>query len=283
MKLHLRTKELLYWIKERHQIYLKRCAGKPKPWSKDPVFQQYRFCNVYRELDVVTCTIRDRWRTPYADDPDLWFAMYVARVFNKPATLQAIGWPLPWPAKRAKVEATLAAVRAANLRIFNNAYVVSTHGKKADKIQFYLALFDALWKVRKEVRPKPGDTLRTFYERLTAQNGVASFMAGQIIADTKYAAPLSAATDWWTFAASGPGSKRGLNWIYGREFKKAWQEDAWYEALMNLKPSVDVFIAAQGMPSMHAQDLNNALCETGKMVKVQQGWGRPKSKYDGGA
>ena len=37
------------------------------------------------------------------------------------------------------------------------------------------------------------------------------FISGQIVADMKYVAPLRDAPDWWNFAVSGPGSRRGLN------------------------------------------------------------------------
>ena len=83
----MRTDDLFAFVRERHQIYLRRKAGQTKPWTTDPILQQYRFCNVYRELDTVTKWIRDNWRRPHCDDPDLWFAMVVARLVNWPDTM----------------------------------------------------------------------------------------------------------------------------------------------------------------------------------------------------
>jgi hypothetical protein len=45
---------LCYFVRERHNIYLRRKAGKPKPWTEDPILQRNYFCNVYRELDKTT-------------------------------------------------------------------------------------------------------------------------------------------------------------------------------------------------------------------------------------
>ena len=39
---------LWYWIHECHMIWVKRKLGRPKPWTRDPILQQYRFCNVFR-------------------------------------------------------------------------------------------------------------------------------------------------------------------------------------------------------------------------------------------
>jgi hypothetical protein len=35
----------LYWIKERHAIYLRREAGEEKPWTDDEMLQRYFFTN----------------------------------------------------------------------------------------------------------------------------------------------------------------------------------------------------------------------------------------------
>src|SRR5215204_5436773 len=89
-------KQLYPFAKERYAIYLKRQAGMPPPWTEDPILRDYRFTSVYREDDRVTAWIREQWRNPHNDDPDLWFAMCVARLFNQPVTLAAIGYPVPF-------------------------------------------------------------------------------------------------------------------------------------------------------------------------------------------
>src|SRR5271165_5772463 len=42
---------LWYWVKERNAIYAARQERKPAPWTSDPVLSQYKFTNVFRELD----------------------------------------------------------------------------------------------------------------------------------------------------------------------------------------------------------------------------------------
>ena len=77
-----------------------------------------------------------------------------------------------------------------------------------------------LWQGRLILRPKPGQKLAAWHGLLKSRDGLAGFMAAQIVADMKHVAPLNDAPDWWSFAASGPGSRRGLNRVLGRELDK---------------------------------------------------------------
>jgi len=80
----MRTKELVKFIKERESIRLKKEAGKPRPWTKDPILGNYRFCNVHREDDRVTRELKALAPT---EDANLWFWWVMARLFNKPRTM----------------------------------------------------------------------------------------------------------------------------------------------------------------------------------------------------
>lgn len=268
-----------YWISERHQIYLRKSRGLPTPWTDDPILQQFRFCNVYRELDKVTVWIRKNWRDPNNENPDLWFAMVMARLFNLPSTLEDLGYPTRWNMGEFLCDAHR--LKDKGRPIFNGAYIVSTNGKKMDKLD-YLAeyVLDPLWQDRKEVRPRVGDTLRSFCNRLTKYDGLGTFMAGQVVCDVKYAtgSPLRKAEDWWTYAAPGPGSKRGLNRLLGNPIDQPWGT-RWENELAALQRQVTHLLPK--MPRIHAQDLQNCLCEFDKMERVRTGEGKPKQKYQG--
>lgn len=268
------------FIIERHTIYTRKLNGDEKPWTKDPILQRYRFCNVYRELDTVTMWITKHWRQPNQLDPDLWFAMAVARQVNLPATLEAIGYPTPWNAK--EFIRVMKDRKAKGEQLYNGAYMISTHGVKMEKAE-YLAncVLTPMWTNRFKIRPKRGELLSDLHSRLIAQRDLASFMSGQIIADLKYAKPYRDAKDWWTFAVSGPGSRRGLNRVIGWSVGNPWKELDWYQKIIELKEVVDPKIKKAKMPSLHAQDLQNCLCEFDKYERVRLGEGRPKSTYPG--
>lgn len=41
----------VHWITERYKIHLKKDSGEPRPWTNDPILDNYRFTNVRREQD----------------------------------------------------------------------------------------------------------------------------------------------------------------------------------------------------------------------------------------
>ena len=67
-------KDFWYWVNERHSIYLRKAAGDPRPWTKDPILQRYKFTNVFRELDMGTKWLRECIILPHwSDGPLLLF------------------------------------------------------------------------------------------------------------------------------------------------------------------------------------------------------------------
>lgn len=266
------------FIKERYAIYERRKAGAPKPWTKDKILQSYRFCNVYRELDTVTKWINDNWRVPHRHDPNLWFAMCVARLVNWPGTLAEMRYPVAWDRKR--FIRTIHKIQAEGRKAYSGAYIVSTNGSKQDKAE-YLAqhVLTPLWNARTMMQPRKEDTLEAFYERLRAFNGMGSFLAAQVVADIKYVDPLKAAKDWRTFAASGPGSRRGLNRLFNRPTEEPYKEAEWREDARAVWQRIGPRL--ERMPLMHMQDLQNCLCEFDKYERTRKGEGLPRSNYPG--
>ena len=267
--------ELVEFITERQNIHLKRQAGKPAPWTTDPILQQYRFCNVRREDDRVTRWVHTHWLHSHAADPDVWFAMYVARVFNQPRTLAAVGYSAPWTTslrRRVRMVAD-----AATGTVYNAAYIVSTNGVSMNKTDYYLQIFDNLWAARKDLRPRQGDTLVAFHKRLTSMNAVGSFMGAQVVADAKWVEPLKSASDWSTFASSGPGSRRGLNRVCGRAVGASWKECEWHATLLELRAAVLPKLPKE-LRDLDAQNSQNCLCEFDKLRRAVEG-GRPKQNF----
>lgn len=258
------------------------------PWSDDPIFQKTPFCNVRREDDRVTRWIAENWREPHADDPDLWFAMVVARFVNEPDTLAEIGYPVPWDAQHFLGVMAARGTRGAKL-YREDAYMIwadNRPGRSGQPKQVYQAeeIFGPLWRDRKELRPRTGETLASYHKRLGKYHGLGDgFMSAQVIADLKYVQPLLSAADWVTFAVSSPGSKRGLNRVLGRDKDAPWTEAAWRKEFDKVWGEIEPDLKDLGLGDLHAQDLQNCLCEWDKYERTRLGEGKSKRRFAGEA
>ena len=275
----MRVNDLCTFIYKRHEIFVARQEGKPKPWTDDEILQRYRCCNVYRELVTVTRWIADEWRTPNCGDPDLWFAMAVARWVNWPDTLNEIGYPVPWDPDNF-IE-NIYNRRDRGLKIWTGAYMIGTQGNAKDKPLFIAEnVLQPLWDNREKLRPKRGMTLEEFARPIINTKNQGTFMVGQIVADIKYTGHLLSAPDWWTWTVSGPGSRRGLNRVIGRDIDRGWNDKDFSAAMEPLREAVNLELPPW-MEQLHAQDLQNCLCEFDKYERVRLGQGRPRSLYPG--
>jgi hypothetical protein len=271
----MRTNDLVKFIKEREKVRVAKEAGKQQPWTKDSILASYRFCNVRREDDRVTRWLRREYYQAFEMDKEIWFAAVVARLFNQPDALQAIApYIVPW--KPEKVRQILHKRRDAGLRNFNAAYIVSTNGVAMDKVDYIVTrVLGPLWAARKALNIPLDGTLRTLYEQLTQFDGLGSFIAAQVVADLKYMRPYNKAPDWWTFAAPGPGSRRGLNRVNQFPTGLMLPEKGWLAHLTDMLERVN-----KKLPEpLHAQDLQNCLCEFDKYERARLGEGRPKQLY----
>lgn len=272
----MRVSDFVKFIEKREQYRVWREGGH-KPRTPDPIIEQYRFCNVRRNDDRVTKWIHLNYLYRWKDDPELWFALVVARLFNNPDTLLGIAaYTLPF--KPEKMQNALHSWKGQGLKIFNAAYIVSTNGRAMDKIDYVIdVVLRPMWANRKELSAKINNVgqLANVHILLEQQLGLGSFMAAQVVADLKYAHPARW-EDFNTFAASGPGSKRGLNYILGREPDTPMTEKFFRETLATVRDAVN---ARLKMEPLTAHDTQNSACEFSKHERFRLTGQPPKQKY----
>lgn len=239
------------YIRERQAIFDRRSAGLPAPWTQDPVLQAHHFCNNRREDDRVTKELRKA----VTDTAMPWHALpaayTLARMFNRYSTVSTA---LQLMARGANWVPAVKAMRERGELIFHVAYVVSTCGKSMDKVDYVDGVVNSV----KLLDIKTG-SLASVFQALRSVDGLGSFMAGQVVADLKndphYA--LHDAPDWFTWSCPGPGSKKGLEYIFDRAVT-----DKTYQFYMEmLQQALPEDIRAM---KLHAQDLQNTLCEFSK-------------------
>ena len=266
-------KHLLAFVTEREAIRKRRFSGLPFPWTNNPILRDYRFCNIERERDAVTKGVTSIYREPHKDDPELWFALLVARrSINWPDTLRDLGYPVPWDPD--KFKAVIRARQAAGQKAYEaQAYKVMVSGQAGEQVDLITrCVLNPMWKDRHIYRPRPNDTLSSFASRLSAGPYMGGFYAGQVVADLKFV-QVKDAPDWWTFAVSGPGSRRGLDRVMGREPRKYWSESEWYAEFRELFETIKGPVLERTGIKLHAQDAQSILCEYDKFCRLLNGEG----------
>lgn len=275
----MRHHDLARFIQLREDARIRKEHPSVKVSRKpDSIITTYRFCNVRRNDDRVTKFVIP-WIKQFPAGLE-WFAAVVARLFNNEPTLTEItAQVVPFNPKRMK--AILHERKRLGQKNFNAAYIVSTNGRAMDKVDYVVDIILApLWEKRAAITASlKGATLDQAQELFMAQQGMASFMAAQVLADLKYLEPRRW-PDFHTFCASGPGSKRGLNIVCHRDIGEPWREADFRETLLELRKKVnDVLMNKYGWTEpLTAQDIQNCLCEYSKYVKAQRG-GKPKQLY----
>lgn len=267
-----RVDNFVYFVNEREKVRIRKESKNLKPWTMDPVIQTTYFCNIRREDDRVTRWLRANW---LVDDRNYEFAMVMARLINRPSTLERIGYPYshrPFDAVLGHVEHYGKTLEP----FWGNAYVVTTHGQAIGKLPYLIGLLQGAHRVLPFTGIPP--TCAAYHKAFKTLEGFSDFMAAQVVADLKNTSfhPLAHAEDWWTFVAMGPGSKRGMNWLIGEPVDKAMTKVRFEAFVEGYQKELDGLI-----PRLCAQDFQNCLCEFDKYMRVKYNTGRSKRRYDG--
>lgn len=292
------------WANERHAIWHR------KQWSEhgvslppgveslapssdlttDPHLKAYRFCNVFRELDRVTIWIRENIREPFADHPNLWIMLAIARTINWPDTLKwLIQWPGAWPTDDSwdphHLFAALESYRLLGNKVYTGAYMIRAESNtKAKWFNWpksrYIAeiVIGRLWEDRHEW--KKFSSMRAVWEKFQQPRyiGWGPFMAYQVVVDLRWTRYLQNAPDIDSWASLGPGSRRGLNRLAGRSLNYPLRQD---QGLMEMRfiHSVQDYFRAPWVPTIGLSDIQSSCCELDKYLRIKLGEGRPRSGY----
>ena len=274
-----RTVDLAHWINERENIRLRREAGMAPPWTADPDMATVRYCNVHREDDKVTRWLRNNPVYSGVDIP-VWVTV-LARMVNRISSLAYIEFAVQTEDIEG-IKTSLKHLRAEGLPIWGNAYTISTCGKSMDKVDYVIDHVVSAVRLAEQCPLWPNGlwqdpwSLSLFHRWLMQIDGLGSFLVAQVVADLKNTPghALATASDWWTFAAPGPGSLRGLVAYFGHPVTPSNFAASLSLVTQQVKPLVAGYIGA-----IHAQDLQNCMCEFSKYIRVREG-GKARNNYD---
>ena len=274
-----------YWVLERQRIKMRREKGDSRPWTDDVILQSYRFCNVRRMSDKVSQWLLRNWYEPYRDHPMILPAVALARFVNKPESLNEVTWCVFnedkdwWPVE---IVDALREYRDDGHTVFNGAYMVRGNDGM-DKIDCVVNHY--IRHLFEDSNPKNrpiaigGDSIQSAHAAIFDRYGFGSFMAGQIVADLRWAIT----GDWndrHKWAAVGPGSSRGMYRLKRQPPRPSMKQEEFDESL---PVASDLICAADSKlwRRLEAIDIQNCLCEFDKYERVLWGEGKPKQKYEG--
>lgn len=216
------------FIYHRQEIWHKRTILKlAAPWSTDSVFQYYKFCNVYRELDGGTLAISKYLScSDYSPEQKL-FNIIAYRFFNRRDTIETLfgGFLNPQDFDAKIYEQRFDEVKNSG-SIFSNAYLISSHPfnpnyRAKDKhVQVLLMLDDLKNKLASIINELQSNSPQAGLEIIEREVALAGpFLSGQILLDATYAGDIVnyTAND---FLIVGPGAHWGLNIIFGKQLSK---------------------------------------------------------------
>ncbi len=280
---------------------LNKDAGKPWPWIADPILQQFRFCNVFREDDRTTKWIREHITFERYGSRILG-AMIIARWFNRIETLELMLPPKNcgkkahcallddlfwcWADTMDGWEATMQEVLKNQSPLVTGAYMIKSPAKMNKLTGLIWCLKQILPDaVHLQVNIEPGETtLEGVTDALKQYPFLGPFMSYEVVTDLRHSV-LSTAPDIMTWANPGPGACRGIGRVWydcpkalslGSEKDRAFMQQCMRDLL---KYSQHQLFWPAEWPKWEMRDVEHTLCEFDKYERVRLGEGRPKQKY----
>jgi len=282
-------KRLAYWIKEREKIRIRKESGVPKPWTFDPILMTYRFCNVRRMDDKVSRWLLDNWYRKNPSHANGLVACSVARFFNKIETLELVTdlvyeEKIDWK----KLKGRLRKQWNTGKPIFTGAYMVRGL-RGVDKLDSVIDNVRNMCEINEAWNESPPGSLQEGWSQLIPIYGVGPFMSAQIMFDLRWHWEHLDWCDKMTWAAIGPGSRRGMNRILGKtgkEIHSAIPNEKFLDTLGKIRTSLIPYVE-QGeisealFETLEMIDFQNCLCEYDKYCRILFDEGRMKQLYAG--
>lgn len=281
---------LKYWVVERERVRKAKEAGLPKPWTKDVLIANHRWCNVRRADDKVSRWLLDNWYDGHNASPrSLVIAAALARLINWPDTLfELMVDDKPFTKWNASaVRNKLAKWQGTGNKVFTGAYIINgaAGGSKVDQVVRHVQVLATTMRGSNGRPVLHADSMEHTWAELIKCPGIGSFMAGQIVADLRYVLP-GAWSDRMQWAPLGPGSTRGMRRLLALEPRGAMRQGEFnvllpklIELLQRDRKTGVVFADRK----LEAMDIQNCLCEFDKYVRLKTGTGHVRSKYPGAA
>jgi len=263
-----------YWINYRREI------GWPREhWTQDPVYKEWRFCNVHREHDKTTRWFAENVRKRLVGY-NVVRATLIFRWFNRIETGEKL---LPWLLWKPWDESAVREALKDHKPLVTGAFMIKTVNgmNKLDGMMYAIQqALKMLPDIVSDWDSQPIDTLEYATKSLTQIPHIGRFMAYEIVSDLRWTEVLQSAQDIMTWANAGPGCAHGLGRVLGeglvpeRHFDRNSKDDQAtmclvMQELLELSKSEEFW--PQGWVPWEMREAEHWACEFDKYERAEQG------------
>ena len=279
------------YARKRENIRLHRESGMAAPWTGDPILQNYRFCNIFREHDTTTQWFRENITDPHYDDPEVALATVIFRWFNRIDTGRKLRGRGPGADRNLLFDWDHDEARRrleGQRPIITGAYMIKTPpgmDKLAGLSQCIHNVLDRKKWLLEELQR--AQTLEVAHECFIQFPYLGAFMAYEIVTDLRWTKLLESATDINSWCSVGPGAARGLGRVMEQDpgiYSYSSQRDKrpmqqHMLRLLSLSRKDNLWPREWGPWEM--REVEHTLCEFDKYERARLEEGRPKQKFNG--
>jgi len=264
------VKDFYKFIIKRQDIYHKKTILKePWPWTDDDVLKNYKFCNIFRQLDTGTKLIID---LKFESKAETLANIVAYRFFNRTDHFDRIG-VIRLKSFSLDKYIEILEIEKQKGPISHDAYL--THGSHIHKANRVKWVIDNAESLLNSLDNK--ESAEESFKTLLQIQGVGKFLAYQLWLDASYHNLHNWSGD--DYVVIGPGSKTGLDIMTGTEDKK---KDEWYEkAMYELRDMQHEIYEELGYSDysnykMTLDSIEHALCEWRKYYNLKAGNGKKR-------
>jgi hypothetical protein len=290
-------RDFFVYMKDRQDVWYNRFVLElpQKKWTKNPILKEYKFTNVYRQLDrntnwlIENCLDLETKEATTKQKRNEFWKIVVFRYFNKPELFEYMGGipdlnDYEFEAFNKKV----LKYKKKFGRVFHSAYMVNPPKQEEDKklglelfyckhVMTFRKNFNLIFD--KMQRAKTAEEVNSLFSKNL--DCVAGFLAYEIYCDLTY-------TSWFKFKDNdfvnvGPGAYFGLRLIFPsleRNMKKKVYK------LDYLRRNSDKFFKLYGLKfrywakqKLGMRCIEHSLCEYSKYWRMKLDVGKPRQKF----
>lgn len=266
-----------YFAAERQNIFYKRLRGERQPYSKDPILNSYKFCNVYRACDRVSqFLIKSVIYSHKTNQIDSLFRIFLFRLLNRAETWEQLEMLLGEPTSLKNFQFERYCKLLEQIKdsgpIYGNAFILCANKAFGfdQKHRNHLALLERVFvKTGEGTELAESKSLEELFKKLKLLPLIGDFMAYQLAIDFNYSEVFNFSEN--DFTNAGPGAIRGISKCFTDTGKADTSSVINYMVDNQEKEFARLGLDFRriGRRPLHAIDCQGLFCETDKYCRVK--------------